>query len=99
MFRKPNLFDFGNSCVVFLTSALGSPGDNGEPIALLLECVQLTSQSGEVQQRSCDFVGSGIFGFQIGEPVLDTVEVSDCAVHVEVDCDSHLIQFLSFFVP
>ena len=87
MFLEPSHFYFGNGSVVFFRSTLAQPRDNCEIVAVSLQGVKSASESCKSKQRLCICVRVSIFCDEVVEPILYSLKVCDCSIHVKVDCN------------
>ena len=94
MLCQPAQLGFGHSFIIFGRASLGQPRDNSDMVSVALKVVQSAGQSRQAEQGQGIFIGGGIFGSQHIQPIFDTIQISDCSVHVKVDGNVHYVSLL-----
>jgi hypothetical protein len=85
----------GDHFVIFSRATFAKPTYDSDVPTIGLQTIQQTSEGVHIDEGLSHSVRSGVACDEVVQPIGDAVEVGDCSVHIEVDCFSHLIHFLS----
>ena len=72
-----------NSFFIFGCAVLACPAYDSNSESFAAKVVQLSSQPAHVKHRLSSFIGIRVFCYEVVKPIIDAVQVANCAVKIE----------------